>query len=294
MRMLDVPQVFMPEMNMIYPPHQGNNPLIEKHCYNFFSQNLENIDSDYIYLPIQWTAFHLLNGYGQNVRPLTDYYSQVVEQLPNEKFFTVVQYDGGTLVELKNCRVFAASGKFSSPIGENSVYESIPLLCDPHPQIENDDKQYKVVFCGRRTHELREKMFDVLSDVEGYNLYDTSSASISQEDVDTFRTLLSDSIFGLCPRGYGPASFRFYETIQMGCIPIYISDEFWLPFKNYINWNKLCLMISPDQIHHIPAKVDQLIESGEYKDMLEYGQYCYNNHLSWDGAVNTIGKIISK
>jgi hypothetical protein len=294
MRMLEVPQVFTPEMNMIYPPHQGNNPLIEKHCYNFFSQNLENINSDYIYLPIQWTAYHLLNGYGQNVQPLISYYSQVVEQLPNEKFFTVVQYDGGTLVELKNCRIFAASGSFSSPIGENSVYEPIPLLCDPHPLIENESKQYKVVFCGRRTHELREKMFDTLSNVEGYNLYDTSSAAISQEDVDTFRTLLSDSIFGLCPRGYGPASFRFYETIQMGCIPIYISDKFWLPFREYINWNKLCLMISPDQIHHIPAKVDQLIESGEYKDMLEYGQYCYNNYLSWDGAVNTIGKIISK
>lgn len=294
MRMLEIPQEFLPEMNMIYPPHQGNNPLIEKHCYNFFSQNLQNIDSDYIYLPIQWTAYHLLNGYGQNVQSLINFYSQVVEKFPDEKFFTVVQYDGGTLIGLKNCKVFAASGKFSSEIAENSTYEPIPLLCDPHPLIENDNKQYKVVFCGRRTHELREQMFDTLSTIDGYNLYDTSSASISQQDVDTFRTLLSDSIFGLCPRGYGPASFRFYETIQMGCIPIYISDEFWLPFRDYINWNKLCLMISPDQIHHIPAKVDQLIQSGEYKDMLEYGQNCYNNYLSWDGTVNTIGKIILK
>jgi len=294
MRMLDIPRVFLPEMTMIYPPHQGNNPLIEKHCYNFFRKNLEKIDSDYIYLPIQWTSYHLLNGYGSNIHPLITFYAEIMDQLPNEKFFTVVQYDGGTLIELNNCRVFAASGSFSSPIGKNSVYEPIPLLCDPHPLIENENKQYKVVFCGRRTHELREKMFDTLSDVDGYNLYDTSSAAISQEDVDTFRTLLSDSIFGLCPRGYGPASFRFYETIQMGCIPIYISDQFWLPFADYIDWNKLCLMITPDEIESIPEKVDQLIQSEEYKNMLEYGQYCYNNYLSWDGAVNTICKIISK
>lgn len=291
--MLDLPRAFLPEMNMVYPPHQGNNPLIEKHCYNFFSENYNNIDSDYIYLPIQWTAYHLMNGYGQNVQPLIDLYSQIIDQLSDQKFFTVVQYDGGTLVELPNCRVFAASGSFSSPIGKNSTYEPIPLLCDPHPVIENNNKQYKVIFCGRRTHDLRETMFEVLSSIEGYNLYDTSSASISQEDVDTFRTLLSNSIFGLCPRGYGPASFRFYETIQMGCIPIYITDEVWLPFNQYINWQKLCLIISPDEIDQIPSKVDQLIETGEYKTMLEYGRDCYNNYLSWDGAVRTIAKIIS-
>lgn len=280
-------------MNMVYPPHQGNNPLIEKQCYNFFNQNYNDINSDYIYLPIQWTAYHLINGYGQNVQPLIDLYGQITDQLPDQKFFTVVQYDGGTLVELPNCRVFAASGSFSSPIGKNSTYEPIPLLCDPHPVINKDEKQYKVVFCGRRTHELREKMFDTLSNIEGYNLYDTSSASISQEDVDTFRTLLTDSIFGLCPRGYGPASFRFYETIQMGCIPIYITDEVWLPFNQFIDWEKLCLIISPEEIDQIPSKVDQLIGSGEYKNMLEYGQSCYDKHLSWSGAVTTIANIIS-
>ena len=30
-----------------------------------------------------------------------------------------------------------------------------------------------------------------------------------------------------------------YEAIQFGCIPIYISDEFWLPFSNKIEWEKL-------------------------------------------------------
>ena len=38
------------------------------------------------------------------------------------------------------------------------------------------------------------------------------------------------SVFGLAPRGYGPTSFRLYETMQMDAVPIYISDVFWLPF----------------------------------------------------------------
>lgn len=293
MRMLDVPQEFLPDMNLVYPPHQGNNPLIEKRCFDYFAFNLEKIESDYIYLPIQWTAYHLINGYGQNVQPLINYYNAVREQLPDEKFFTVVQYDGGTLVELENCKVFAASGKFSSPLGKNSEYEPVPLLCDPHPEYPREDRQYKAVFCGRRTHELREKMFDVLGNIDGYHIYETPSAAINQGDVDTFRDLLNDSIFGLCPRGYGPASFRFYETIQMGCIPIYISNEFWIPFRQFIDWNKLCVMVDENQIHHIPGIVDELISSGKYKEMLDYGKTCYNEYLCWDGAVKTIEKIIS-
>ena len=38
------------------------------------------------------------------------------------------------------------------------------------------------------------------------------------------------------PRGYGPTSFRLYESIEMQSIPIYISDEFILPYSNIIDW----------------------------------------------------------
>jgi len=292
LRILNVPSQLMPKMPIQYPPHQGNNPMIEEKCFEFFSKNADQIDTDYIYLPIQWTAFHLLNGYGQNVQPLIDYYATVIEQLPNEKFFTVVQYDGGTLVGLDNCKVFAASGSFTSPIGKNSTYEPVPLMSDPHPVSVSDEKKYKVVFCGRDTHPLRKQMMSSLSGIDGYHLYDPGGVGISGKDVEIFRDLTSNSIFGLCPRGYGPTSFRLYETIQMGCIPIFISDEFWLPFEKYIDWNKLCLLITPEKIDQIPEIVDGLIASGEYKNMLEYGKTCYENHFSWDSLTQTIGKII--
>lgn len=293
LRILDVPQQFLPGMPIQYPPHQGNNPMIEHRCFDFFTQNCENIETDYIYLPIQWTAYHLLNGYGQNVQPIVDYYSQVVEQFPNEKFFTIVQYDGGTLVELPNCTVFASSGSFSSPIGSNSVYKPIPLLCDPHP-INNTPKKYKVSFCGRKTHELRNKMFDLLSEVDGYKLIDPDSHTFNDQHIQNFRSLINQSIFGLCPRGYGPTSFRLYETIQMGSIPIFVSDEFWLPFTDYIKWEKLAVLVTPDEIDQIPKIVDEIISAGLVDKMVEYGKMCYDEYLGWDGVTNTIKRMIEK
>lgn len=292
LRILEVPNSFLPAMPIQYPPHQGNNPMIEHRCFDYFMANYSKIKSDYIYLPIQWTAFHLLNGYGQVVEPLVDYYRNVIQQYPNEKFFTVVQYDGGTLVGLDNCTVFASSGSFNSSIGNNSEYLPIPLLCDPHDYTLKETKKYKVVFCGRRTHDLREVMFNQFSSIDGYKMYDNSTMAISGDQVEIFRGLITDSIFGLCPRGYGPASFRMYETMQMGCIPIYVSDEFWLPFEDLIDWKKAALLITPEKVLQIPQLVDDLIESGEWKDMLEYGQECYRKYLSWDGTIKTIRGII--
>jgi hypothetical protein len=43
--------------------------------------------------------------------------------------------------------------------------------------------------------------------------------------------ILARSVFALCPRGYGRSSFRIQESIQQGAIPVYISDEFVLPYN---------------------------------------------------------------
>jgi hypothetical protein len=39
------------------------------------------------------------------------------------------------------------------------------------------------------------------------------------------------SLFNLAPRGFGRASFRLTELIQMGLIPVYLWDDVeWLPY----------------------------------------------------------------
>jgi len=288
-RIADVPQEFLPEMPVQYPPHQGYSPMIEERAYSFFKTKQE-LESEYIYIPIQWTSWHINPGgeYGQNTRPLIDFCNQLTEKHPDEKFFTVVQYDGGTLVPIDNCRIFASSGDFSSPLGKNSVYEPIPLLCDPHDGAPNEVREYKVGYAGRDTHPLRVKMNQILSHLPQYKF----AINLDNNRTESFRYILYNSVFALSPRGFGPASFRMYEAIQMQCIPIYISDEFWLPFTEYIEWDKMCLLINGDEIETIPEKVDALLESGEYQNMIDYGQEMYEKHLTWDGCLNTIAKMV--
>ena len=291
MRIVDVPDKFLIKMPIKYPPHQGSSPMIEERSFYFFESKLD-FETDYIYLPIQWTSWHINPGgeYGQNTQPLIDFCNQLTEEYPDEKFFTIVQYDGGTLVPINNCTIFASSGKFNSPIGKNSKYEPIPLLCNSHEGEPKEIREYKVGYVGRDTHPIRTKVNQILSGLKDYQFVVNSIGNQTQ----TFRDVLYNSVFALSPRGFGPASFRMYEAIQMQCIPIYISDVFWLPFTNDIEWDKMCLLIKEDEIETIPEKVDALLESGEYQNMIDYGQEMYEKHLTWDGCLNTILKKISK
>lgn len=290
-RIVDTPEKFLPKMPVVYPPHQGYNPMIEERAYNFFSLKTE-LESDYIYIPIQWTSWHINPGgeYGQNIQPLVDFCNQLTEKYPNEKFFTVVQYDGGTLVPINNCLIFGSSGSFSSPTGKNSKYEPIPLLCEPHDGTSKEVRMNKVGFAGMETHPIRKKMYECLNNLDGYEFFMNSYAPNKTEK---FREILYDSVFALSPRGYGPASYRMYEAIQMKCIPIYISDEFWLPFTDKIEWDKMCLLIDENEIETIPQKVDYLLDSGKYQDYIDYGQKIYQKYLTWDGCLNKIAQMVS-
>jgi len=286
LRILDIPNVFNISKKINYPPHQLNSPLIEERAIKYFSR--ENIFSDYIYIPMEWTRYHISNNYGKNTSKLKNFFDQVSIKYPRDKFFTIVQYDGGTLVPINNCRVFACSGDWNSPKGINSQYEAIPLLSDPH-KICQKSKTITASFVGTfDNHPIRKEMYNVLKKISGFKIFHTPRFFKEY----FYKNNMLKSIFALCPRGYGPATFRMYEAIQLGVIPIYISDEFWLPFADEINWNNVAILVNEKNINQIPKIVNQLFDTGDYKNFLKYTSSIYDSYFTWDGLLNKIEKKI--
>jgi hypothetical protein len=172
------------------------------------------------YLPILWTAYWCNNGYG--VKPKAKMVLQrFVDQVPRtRKYFTICQYDDGCLVDFKDLdiKIFGMSG--------GRIDYPIPLLCMPHKYEFPDIK--KDIFCsfvGGHTHPIRKELVKQLAGKEGY--YVTMKKHTMQE----YCNILARSVFALCPRGYGPSSFRISEAIQYGAIPVYISDTFIKPYN---------------------------------------------------------------
>jgi hypothetical protein len=93
-------------------------------------------------------------------------------------------------------------------------------------------------------------------------------------------TLLSSAV-ALCPRGYS-GSFRFYEAMQLGVVPLLIHDWDTRPFKRLIDWESCSLYLpSTVGIEEILDKFDEdtLYEMGRrasevYREHLEYQKWC--------------------
>ena len=94
-KIFNVPQEFMDMSVIKYPPHQKSKN-IEAKVYEEIIKNSSKLNSQLIYLPIQWTNYFVKNQYGKNISKLQNY----LDSLPsNNKYFSVVQYAGGPLIE---------------------------------------------------------------------------------------------------------------------------------------------------------------------------------------------------
>lgn len=64
-----------------------------------------------------------------------------------------------------------------------------------------------------------------------------------------------DSDYVLCVRGSGNFSYRLYETLSLGRIPIFIDTDCVLPYDSYIDWEKFVVWIDQGDINQIAEHV---------------------------------------
>jgi hypothetical protein len=84
-----------------------------------------------------------------------------------------------------------------------------------------------------------------------------------------YRDFTQNSVFTLCPAGWARWSFRLYEAIADGSIPVILSDYYALPFEGEVNWSDFSLRLPESSLPEIdailraltPARVE-LLRSG--------------------------------
>jgi hypothetical protein len=92
-----------------------------------------------------------------------------------------------------------------------------------------------------------------------------------------WRSIMANSKFSLCPRGFGRTSYHFAETLQMGSIPIHVyMDQPWIPYAplllggNYTFSTRLkglpaleqqLLLLTPGELGAMEARIATLNES---------------------------------
>jgi len=99
------------------------------------------------------------------------------------------------------------------------------------------------------------------------------------------------TVFALSPRGYGRTSFRMYEAIELGCIPVYIYDEPWLPYTDVIDWREFSVLCSQGDIDSLPERLKSISDSWR-QSALSLADRLYDDYFTLDGMSRQIFRMI--
>lgn len=270
-----------------YPPYHTGEYLEE---YFFRRWNEESIKSDRNYIDVFWTNVFCNSMFaGQQYQNIQEELDKCLNQ--NEKYFTVSQFDDGPFENFpEDTLIFSAGGNRE---GKNIV--PIPLICSPIPQelITQKEKTIFASFVGsRNTHPIRMDMCKHLSGKDGYQIFAGNwSTSVPMDNFKKFIDITCSSKFALAPRGYGKQSFRLYEILQLGTVPVYVSDVHYIPWSDELDWNDFCVPVNEDEIDQIDD-ILKSINDVEYNRLLENGKKVYEEYFTLEGMFKNIIKRI--
>jgi len=259
-----------------YPPYHEGLYLEDFFC-DFIVKN--NIKTDRYYIPVFWTTCYVDNCFNG--------LQEILNTLDRtKKYFTVAQHDDAIREKLPPDTIcFNAGG--------NGGGIPIPLICSPIKD-ELKPKLNKDIFCsfvGSLTHPIRNMMYQVLYNNPKYLLSVRNwTSSVGDSDLNNFINITSRSVFSLCPRGYGRSSFRLYETMQLGTIPVFIYDQKWCPFEDEIDWNEFSVLIDVNNIHNI----DMILSNYTQERIKQMQNNLYNYWIKNFTMQSVCEKIIHK
>jgi exostosin family protein len=95
-----------------------------------------------------------------------------------------------------------------------------------------------------------------------------------------------ESDYILCARGGGNFSYRLYETLSCGRIPVFVDTDCVLPYDSEIKWKDYCVWVDETEVEKTGEKVAEFHASLSDRQFVELQRECrrlWESHLSPEG-----------
>lgn len=174
---------------------------------------------------------------------------------------------------------------------------SADLLGDCNSISIRDKRDKPVVsFCGALTHPCRLHAINTLANNDkiktsfiirnsfwGGNIHDPI---LREEYINNMR----ESDIVLCCRGAGNFSFRLYECMSLGKIPLILDTDLALPCSDVIDWEKTFIITQGDDINNVVNTFWENIQPTYYEKLQKHTRHLYNSLISPAGLTKYISK----
>ncbi|CAF4234527.1 unnamed protein product [Rotaria magnacalcarata] len=100
----------------------------------------------------------------------------------------------------------------------------------------------------------QKKQYNKTTEIKG-KLYETISIMSEIVESNEYFHEIQSSVFSFCPDTSLLRSSRLYETMQLGAIPVILTDNIVLPFERFIDWRSFIIKWN---INHLKGMIDSI------------------------------------
>lgn len=241
-------------------------------------------NADYVIIPYKW------DNYSDNTKTIID------EAKKNgKKVIALHNDDFAPKMKLKDEDGYLFTTTITK--GSNEINEfSFPSFTGDFFMSESNINR-KIGFCGALTHPLRT---DVLSKLSSSDMetdfiirsgFFAPELSKDQARIEYF-SHIDRNTFNLCIRGAGNFSYRFYETMMMGRIPIIVDSNQIFPFEKHLDYSEFSIRIDykeEDIIGYIKSEINKLTDE-KIVNMQKTSRKLWKEFMSPEGWVKNFTK----
>lgn len=167
--------------------------------------------------------------------------------------------------------------------------------------IREDDQKNTIGFCGQAFVKERRKSIQKLRKNQnfktdfilrsGFWAPELPKEQARREFLDN----MINNLFMVCARGEGNFSYRLYETLMMGRIPIIIDSDQELPFESIIDYNRVGPIIPFEDISNINKALDSWFQKNYpmLEDIQVFNRQIWERYMSPEGWLMNFEKEIA-
>ena len=223
---------------------------------------------DYVVIPYKWL------GYDTLTQALINEAKKY-----NKKVIALFNDDGYSLQPLSEEDGYMFLTTFTQS-DKKTNQRAFPALCgdfyEKYKSYPLTTNLKSVGFCGAITHQIREITLNLLNNSkilksnfiirQGFWAPEISDRKISR---DEYMKNIKNNCFNVCMRGAGNFSYRLYETMMMGRIPIIINSDQVFPFEDILTYDEFAIMVGSGQLMNIEPIIESWLSNKTTKDLID-------------------------
>lgn len=113
-------------------------------------------------------------------------------------------------------------------------------------------------------------------------------------EISRYVEVLAAGLFSLCPRGWSPMTYRLYESLAFGRVPVILAEGIVLP--DGLDWPAISLQVPEHNIRHLPRILEE--HRATAGEMGQQGRQAWLRHFGPAalriGIAKSMGALIAR